>query len=154
MGRLTRDPDIRFTQGKKQMCIARYILAVPRKFKQQDGQEADFISCIAFGKNGEFADKYLKQGIKIIIAGRIQTGSYEKKDGTKVFTTEIVVEEQEFAESKSANETLTTPSHPQEEPQQMSLPLEEQKPTGPKAPANEQPWMAIPDGYESELPFV
>ena len=102
MGRLVRDPEIRYTQGSKPMCIARYALAVNRKYKQQDGQTADFISCIAFGKNGEFAEKYLKQGVKIVVSGRIQTGSYTNKDGVKIHTTDVVIEEQEFAESKNA----------------------------------------------------
>ena len=156
MGRVVRDPEIKYSQGKKPMCVARFTLAVNRKYKQPDGQNADFINCVAFGRNGEFAEKYLKQGIKIIICGRIQTGSYEKKDGSKVYTTDVVVEEQEFAESKSTNETLTATSQPQDEPQQMSLPLEQEPiPSGPKAPSNEQPWMKIPDGFDGvDLPFV
>lgn len=148
MGRVVRNPEVRYSQGNKPICIARYTLAVPRKYKQQDGQNADFINCIAFGKNGEFAEKYLKQGIKIAVSGRIQTGSYEKKDGTKIHTTDVVVEEQEFAESKSASEQATAPSQPQAaEPQQMSFPAQEQ-------PKQEQPWMSVPDGFESELPFL
>lgn len=153
MGRLTKDPDIRYSQGNKPTCVARYTLAVNRKYKQQDGQSADFISCIALGRNGEFAEKYLKQGIKVVISGRIQTGSYNNREGQKVYTTDVVVEEQEFAESKSANESLSTPSQPQAQPapQQMTLPTE---PEPPKQQAPEQPWMQIPDGYEDNLPFV
>lgn len=108
MGRLTRDPEVRYTQGgENQMAIARYTLAVERRFARKQGddqQTADFISCVAFGKNGEFAEKYLKQGTKIAVRGRIQTGSYTNKDGQKIYTTEVVVEEQEFAESKKSQE--------------------------------------------------
>lgn len=101
MGRLTKDPDVRYTQGEQSMVIARYTLAVDRRRqKDQQGQQADFISCVAFGRGGEFAEKYLKKGIKIIVSGRIQTGSYENKDGQRVYTTDVVIEEQEFAESK------------------------------------------------------
>lgn len=105
MGRLTRDPEVRYTQGEQPMAIARYSLAVDRRFARnnQEGQQtADFISCVAFGKNGEFAEKYLHKGTKIVVEGRIQTGSYTNKDGVKVYTTDIVVESQEFAESKNA----------------------------------------------------
>lgn len=105
MGRLTRDPDVRYSQGEQSMAIARYTLAVDRRRtkQNQDGQQADFISCVAFGKGGEFAEKYLKKGIKIVVSGHIQTGSYENKDGQKVYTTDVVVEDQEFAESKKDN---------------------------------------------------
>ena len=152
MGRVVRNPEIKYSQGSKPMCIARYTLAVTRKYKQQDGQNADFINCVAFGKQGEFAEKYLKQGIKIAVSGRIQTGSFEKKDGSKVYTTDVVVEEQEFAESKAANEHASAPSQPQAaEPQQMTLPTE---PEPPKQKSPEQPWMSVPDGFESELPFL
>lgn len=101
IGRLTKDPEVRYTQGENPTAIARYTLAVDRRFKREGEQEADFISCVAFGKNGEFAEKYLKKGMKISITGRIQTGSYTKQDGTKVYTTDIVVEEHEFVESKA-----------------------------------------------------
>lgn len=103
-GRLTRDPEIRYSQtGNGSMAVARYTLAVDRAFKKEGEQAADFISCVAFGKNGEFAEKYLHQGTKIAVVGRIQTGSYTNKDGNKVYTTDVVVEEYEFAESKNAN---------------------------------------------------
>lgn len=103
MGRLTREPDIRYAQGENPLAIARYTLAVDRRYKRDNEQQtADFISCVAFGKNGEFAEKYLHQGTKIVIDGRIQTGSYTNKDGNKVYTTEVVVENQEFAESKAS----------------------------------------------------
>lgn len=103
MGRLTRDPDVRYSSnGNEANCIARYTLAVDRRFKREGDQNADFISCVAFGKAGEFAEKYLHQGTKMVVTGRIQTGSYTNKDGQKVYTTDVVVEEQEFAESKNA----------------------------------------------------
>ena len=106
MGRLTRDPEIRYTQGDNSMCSARYTLAVDRRFNRNagnDGNNADFIPCVAFGKSGEFAERYLKKGTKMAITGRIQTGSYTNKDGVKVYTTEVVIEDQEFAESKNAS---------------------------------------------------
>ena len=102
LGRLTKDPDVRQSQGAEQVTIARYTLAVNRRGKKQEGQqEADFISCVAFGKAGEFAEKYLHKGTKICVSGRIQTGSYTRQDGTKAYTTDVVIEEQEFAESKA-----------------------------------------------------
>lgn len=100
MGRLTRDPDVRYSSGEKPMAIARYTMAVDRRFKRDGETNADFIGCVAFGRQAEFAEKYLRQGIKIAISGRVQTGSYINKDGNKVYTTDIVVEDQEFAESK------------------------------------------------------
>lgn len=105
MGRLTRDPDVRYSNNSNDaLCIARFTLAVDRRFaKKDEGQSADFVNCVSFGKMAEFAEKYYYQGIKIAIVGRIQTGSYTNKDGQKVFTTEVVIEEQEFAESKSKN---------------------------------------------------
>lgn len=135
MGRLTREPDIRQSQGENAQSIARYTLAVDRRFRRQDGeQQADFISCVAFGRSAEFADKYLHQGTKIAIEGRIQTGSYTKNDGTKVYTTDVVVENQEFAESKAASQTQEAPAPAPEEPKDE--------------------WMDIPDGLEQEqLPF-
>ena len=104
LGRLTRDPDVRYTQGEKPLAIARYTVAVDRRFKSSNSdQTADFVSCKALGKAGEFAEKYFRKGIKVALTGRIETGSYTNKDGVKVYTTEVVVEEQEFAESKSAS---------------------------------------------------
>ena len=106
MGRLTRDPEIRYTQGDNPMCIARYTLAVDRRFSRNannDGNNADFIPCVCFGKTAEFTEKYLKKGTKMAVTGRIQTGSYTNRDGVKVYTTEVVVEDQEFAESKNAS---------------------------------------------------
>ena len=101
VGRLTKDPDIRQSQGAEPVTIARYTLAVDRRGKKQEGQQADFISCVAFGKAGEFAEKYLHKGTKICVSGRIQTGSYTRQDGTKAYTTDVVIKEQEFAESKA-----------------------------------------------------
>ncbi|MCR4998001.1 MAG: single-stranded DNA-binding protein [Butyrivibrio sp.] len=105
MGRLTRDPDVRYTQGDQAMAVARYTLAVDRRrtrSNDQNEQTADFIGIVAFGKAGEFAEKYLKKGTKVIVTGRIQTGSYTNKEGVKVYTTDVVAEDQEFAESKNA----------------------------------------------------
>ena len=132
-GRLTRDPEVRYSQGEKSIAIARYTLAVDRKFKKEGEQSADFISCVAMGKNGEFAEKYLKQGTKIAIEGRIQTGSYTNKDGNKVYTTDVVVEGHEFCESKSS----------QNQSQQNN--------NGPVP--NSDGFISIPDGIENELPF-
>lgn len=137
MGRLTRDPEIRYSQNGE--CIARYTLAVDRKFKKQgDGQTADFINCIAFGKSAEFAEKYLKQGTKIAITGRIQTGSYTNKDGNKVYTTDVVVEEQEFCESKNANNSNSQQSNTANASNQ---------------PSSGNDFMSIPEGIEDDLPF-
>ena len=106
MGRLTRDPEVRYSQGDNAMAIARYTLAVDRRFSRNNGddqQSADFIGCVAFGRAGEFAEKYFRKGTKIAVTGRIQTGSYTNRDGVKVYTTDVVVEEQEFAESKNSS---------------------------------------------------
>lgn len=102
VGRLVRDPNIRYSQGETPICVARYTLAVDRVYKTKDGVTADFISCTAFGRTGEFVEKYLRQGMKIGVIGRITTGSYEK-NGQKVYTTEVTVEEHEFVESKSSS---------------------------------------------------
>ena len=104
MGRLTRDPEVRYSQGENSTAIARYTLAVDRRFRRNnDGEQtADFIGCVAFGRSAEFAEKYFRQGLKVIVTGRIQTGSYTNKEGQKVYTTDVVVEDQEFAESKAA----------------------------------------------------
>ena len=152
MGRLTRNPDVRYGQDQNgnQTCLARYTLAVDRRTRSQDGQNsADFISCVAFGKSGEFAEKYLTQGIKIAITGRIQTGSYTNKEGQKVYTTDIVVEEQEFAESKAAQ------GAPQQQPQQPQQQRQGQQQYGGYygAPAGPGGFMDIPTGIENDLPF-
>ena len=143
MGRLTREPDVRYSQNADgSMAVARYTLAVDRRRgrNSDNEQSADFISCVAFGRSGEFAEKYLHQGTKIVVTGRIQTGSYTNKDGQRVYTTDVVVEEQEFAESKAASSaagtTAYTPSRPE-----------------PSAAAGDG-FMNIPDGVEDEgLPF-
>ncbi len=107
MGRLTRDPEVRYSQGATPLAIARYTLAVDRRQARSnngdDQQTADFITCVAFGRSGEFAERYLHKGTKILVTGRIQTGSYTNKDGVKVYTTEVVVEDHEFAESRNAS---------------------------------------------------
>lgn len=102
IGRLTSDPEIRYTQGSQPLCIGRYRLAVDRRFKREGEPEADFITIVSFGKAAEFAEKYLKKGTKIAVTGRIQTGSYKNKDGQTVWTTDVIAEEQEFVESKKA----------------------------------------------------
>ena len=139
MGRLTRDPEVRYSQGEQSTAIARYTLAVDRRFRRDgDTQTADFINCVAFGRQGEFAEKYLRKGSKIAITGRIQTGSYTNKDGQKVYTTDVVVEEQEFAESKAASEN-NGGFAPADRPSPSS--------------AAGDGFMNIPDGIDEELPF-
>ena len=145
MGRLTRDPEVRYSQGERSMAIARYTLAVDRRGRRgQDSsaeqQTADFIRCVAFGRSGEFAEKYFHQGTKIVAEGRIQTGSYTNKDGMKVYTTEVIVEEQEFAESRAESEANRGMY-------QQSAPS-----PAPSAPAGDG-FMNIPDGIDEELPF-
>ena len=138
MGRLTRDPEVRYSQSETPIAIARYTLAVDRRFKRDGEQTADFINCVAFGKSAEFAEKYLKQGTKLCVTGRIQTGSYTNKDGVKVFTTEVVVEDSEFAESKNSSSA-------------GSYQGGNDRPS-PSAAAGDG-FMSIPDGIEEELPF-
>lgn len=135
MGRLTRDAEVRYSQGEKPTAVARFGFAVPRKYKT-DGQECDFINCVAFGKQAEFIEKYTHQGIKLLIEGRWQSGSYTNRDGQKVYTNDCVVESCEFAESK--NSSQQNESRPQPMTQTSS-------PDG--------DWMQIPDGIDSELPF-
>ena len=140
MGRLTRDPEVRYSQsGDGQLALARYTIAVDRRFRRDgDQQTADFISCVAFGRQGEFAEKYLHQGTKILVEGRIQTGSYTNKDGNKVYTTEVVVENSEFAESK-ANASNTSNGG-----------FQKSEPTSSVG----EGFINIPDGVEDEgLPF-
>lgn len=138
MGRLTRDPEVRYSSGDNQMAIARYSIAVDRRGRRDtDGQTADFINCVAFGKAGEFAEKYFHKGTKIAVTGRIQTGSYTNKDGQKVYTTDIVIEEQEFAESKNASGDAGF------------APADRPSPSS----AAGDGFMNIPDGIDEELPF-
>lgn len=136
MGRLTRDPDIRYSQGEKQTAIARYTLAVDRRFKQEGQPSADFINCLALGKNGEFAEKYLHKGTKVVVVGNWQTGSYTNKDGNKVYTNDCFVENCEFAESKTASENNGCGNAG--------------KTSG--YPVNDG-FMNIPNGIDEELPF-
>lgn len=134
MGRLTKDPDVRYSQGENATAIARFTLAVDRKYNREQ-QSADFISCIAFGRTAEFIEKYFRKGTKIALSGRIQTGSYTNREGQKVYTTDVVVEEVEFAESKSSG---NEPAEQQTAPQ-----------------TDEDGFMSIPDGFDQEeLPFA
>ena len=145
MGRLTRDPEVRYSQGENQTAIGRYTLAVDRRFKRDGEPSADFISCVCFGKSAEFAEKYFHQGLKITISGRIQTGSYTNKDGMKVYTTDVVVEEQEFAESKAlANRTNDGSSAGNNQSVAAA---------GSNAQAGDDSFMYIPDGVDEGLPF-
>lgn len=143
VGRLTRDPDVRYSQGEKSTAICRYTLAVDRRFKRENEQNADFISCIVFGKSAEFAEKYFRQGLRISVSGRIQTGSYTNKDGVKVYTTEVVVEEQEFAESRREQD--------QNNYGQNNF-GRNQNDHGEGSPGGDG-FVNIPDGIDEELPF-
>lgn len=162
LGRLTKDPDIRQSQGAEPVTIARYTLAVDRRGKKQEGQQADFISCVAFGKAGEFAEKYLHKGTKICVSGRIQTGSYTRQDGTKAYTTDVVIEEQEFAESRQdsgraamddrmaaqysgSTQAAGTEQPPQRQQDQTGDGLWQQRAL--------EGFMDIPEGIDEELPF-
>lgn len=131
IGRCTRDPEVRYSQGGNATAVARYTLAVDRQFKRDGDQSADFINCIAFGKRGEFAEKYLRKGTKIAVVGRIQTGSYTNKDGQKVYTTDVIVDEHEFVESKASQQN-----------------------GGDSAPVSSDGFTSIPDGIDEELPFA
>ena len=122
MGRLTRDPEVRYSAGESGTAIARYTLAVDRRFKRDGEATADFISCVSFGRTAEFAEKYFRQGLKIIVSGRIQTGSYTNRAGQKVYTTEVVVEEQEFAEGKNSSQQGAGQQPPQNYGGQQNAP--------------------------------
>ena len=132
VGRLCADPDVRYQQSDNPMCIARYRLAVDRRFKKG---EADFIPCVAFGKSGEFAEKYFHKGMKVGVVGRIQTGSYTRQDGVKVYTTDIIVEEQEFMESKGSQEEKPVAPSPE-----------------PATQTSEDDFMSLPEDFDG-LPF-
>lgn len=134
MGRLTADPQVRYSQGDNATAVARYTLAVNRKFKKDGEPTADFIPCVAFGRSAEFTEKYFRKGMQVAVSGRIQTGSYTNKDGNKVYTTDVVVEEQEFAESKAANQ-------------------QNQQSAGSGSIPASDGFMNIPDGMDEELPF-
>lgn len=140
MGRLTRDPDVRYSQGERSMAIARYTLAVERRGrKKQEGnseQTADFINCVAFDRAGEFAEKYFRQGQRVLVVGRIQTGSYTNKDGQKVYTTDVVIEEQEFADSRNSN-------NGNQQPQNQGF----------SSTGSGDGFMNIPDGVDDGVPF-
>ena len=139
MGRLTRDAEVRYSQGENSTAIARFSLAVDRRFRRDgDEQTADFINCVAFGRTAEFLERFGRKGTKFVLEGRIQTGSYTNKDGQRVYTTDVVVEEQEFAESKSASESnagFASAERP-----------------APSSAAGDG-FMNIPDGIDEELPF-
>lgn len=137
MGRLVKDPDIRYTTGDNAMMIARYTLAVDRRFKREgDEQTADFINCVAFGNAAKFAEKYFHKGTKIAVNGRIQTGSYTNKDGNKVYTTDVIVDAQEFAESKKASGGDDGGYTPTAQTSRGS-----------------EPWINVPDDVDENLPF-
>lgn len=135
MGRLTRDPDVRYTQGEEPMAIARFTLAVDRRGKRDGEASADFPSCVCFRRTAEFIEKYAHQGTKLVVVGRIQTGSYTNRDGQKVYTTDVVVEEAEFAESKAAADRNAQQTPP------------------PSPDTGADGFMNIPDGIEEEFPF-
>ena len=145
MGRLTRDPEVRYSAGENALAIARYTLAVDRRFRRDGEATADFISCVVFGRGAEFAEKYFHQGIRIVVSGRIQTGSYTNREGQKVYTTEVVVEEQEFAESKATSDANAGSFSHAGGFQQAPAPT-------PAADAGDG-FMNIPDGIDEELPF-
>ena len=138
VGRLTRDPEVRHPQNDSQAAVARYTLAVDRKFKRDNEPTADFIPCVVFGRSGEFAEKYFHQGMRISVSGHIQTGSYTNKDGVRVYTTEVIVEEQEFAESRAESEGNRGTTRQQVKPEEK---------------VDENGFMNIPEGLEEELPF-
>lgn len=145
MGRLTRDPEVRYSAGENALAIARYTLAVDRRFRRDGEATADFINCVSFGRTAEFAEKYFRQGLRIVVSGRIQTGSYTNREGQKVYTTDVVVEEQEFAESKNAggnNGGYSAPQHNNPAPSANTSDL-----------GSADGFMNIPDGIDEELPF-
>ena len=157
-GRLTKDPEVRYSSGERQMPIARYTLAVDRRGRrgQQDnqGQTADFIPCVAFDRAAEFAEKYLKQGTKMIVRGRIQTGSYTNRDGQRVYTTEVIIEDQEFAESRNSSSSQSDNSFSQSFRQNEERPRESQPAVQNTASDAGDGFMNIPDGVSDEgLPF-
>ena len=143
MGRLTRDPEVRYSSGETATAVARFTLAVDRRFARRDSEQtADFIGCVAFGRNAEFIEKYFRQGMRVTICGRIQTGSYTNRDGNKVYTTDVVVEEQEFAECKAASDANRS----------MGGGYQAAPAPSPMGAAGDG-FMNIPDGIDEELPF-
>ena len=151
MGRLTRDPEVRYSTGENALAIARYTLAVDRRFHKDGEANADFISCVSFGRNAEVAEKYFRQGLKIAVTGRIQTGSYTNRDGQKVYTTEVVVEEQEFVESKS--NSSNSQQTPQQQAPQQQAPRQQPNTGNQQNRYADDGFMNIPDGIDEELPF-
>lgn len=145
MGRLTRDPEVRYSQGDSATAVARYTLAVDRRFKRDGEASADFINCVVFGKSAEFAERYFRQGLKVVVSGRIQTGSYTNRDGVKVYTTDVVVEDQEFAESKAVSDANAGSFR-------AAAPSPAPAPATPVSDAGDG-FMNIPDGIDEELPF-
>lgn len=143
IGRLTRDPDIKYTNNS---AVARFCLAVDRQFKREGDPTADFINCVSFGKAAEFAEKYLTKGTKLCVTGRIQTGSYTNKDGQKVYTTDVIVESQEFVESKAS-----ASQHQEDAPAE---PKPKAKSNAKQTAPAEDDFMTIEDGVETELPFA
>ena len=135
VGRLTKDPEVRYSGGENTLAVARYTIAVERRFKRDGEPTADFIPCVVFGRSAEFAEKYFRQGMRVSVSGRIQTGSYTNKDGMKVYTTDVIVEEQEFAESRTEREA--------------NRGVHQQVAT--KEAGNG--FMNIPEGIDEELPF-
>ena len=132
VGRLTRDPEVRYSQGENPTAVTKYTIAVDRRYKRDGEPTADFIPCVVFGRSAEFAEKYFRQGMRVSVSGRIQTGSYTNKDGVKVYTTEVIVEEQEFAESRSERGA---------------------RPAADGGDPAGDGFMNIPDGISEELPF-
>ncbi len=176
MGRLTRDPEVRYSSGDNSMAVARFTLAVDRRFRRDGEASADFINCVSFGKTAEFAEKYFRQGLKVLVTGRIQTGSYTNRDGQKVYTTDVVVEEQEFAESKAASDNHQGNGYQGNNYQNNNYQNNNYQNNGyqgssyqnnnfggyggrnnaPAAPSNSMSadgFMNIPDGIDEELPF-
>ena len=142
VGRLTRDPEVRYSQGDSSTAVGRYTLAVDRRFKRDNDATADFIPCVVFGRSAEFAEKYFRQGMRVLVSGRIQTGSYVNKEGQKVYTTEVILDDQEFADSKGAASEMG--GYAQAAPSQRPAPTS----------AIGDGFMNIPDGVEDEgLPF-
>ncbi len=157
VGRLTRDPEVRYSQSESSTAVGRYTVAVDRRFKRDNEPTADFIPCVVFGRSAEFAEKYFRQGMRVAISGRIQTGSYTNKDGVKVYTTEVIVEDQEFAESKAEFEANRN-SYQQNSYQQNSYQQPAPAPTADKGAGfmnmpDEDGFMNIEDGIEDDLPF-
>ncbi|MDO5336696.1 MAG: single-stranded DNA-binding protein [Eubacteriales bacterium] len=153
MGRLTRDPEVRYSAGENALAVARYTLAVDRRFRRDGEATADFIPCVAFGRAAEFAERYFHQGIRIVVSGRIQTGSYTNREGQKVYTTEVIVEEQEFAESKASSDGYAARQQQAASPYQGGSSYQAAPSMPAPSAAAADGFMNIPDGIDEELPF-